>query len=134
MNIYAGNIARTVSEETLRELFAQYGQVDSVKMIKDHMTGELRGFAFITMPNNEEAQAAMDALNNYDLEGHKLRVNEAREQERGPRRSFGDGGGRGGDYSRSRGGGMGGGGYGGKRSSDFGSRSGGGFNKDRSGF
>ncbi len=81
MNIYVGNLSRKVTEETLRSEFEQFGEVASVKIIKDKFSGEPRGFAFVEMPNNDEAQAAMENLNNKDVDGQKMRINEARPQE-----------------------------------------------------
>lgn len=86
MNIYVGNLARTVTEDQLRDLFAQKGSVTSVKIIIDKFTGEKRGFGFVDMPNQSEAQQAIAELNGYELDRQGLKVNEAREREaRGPR-------------------------------------------------
>lgn len=101
MNIYVGNIARNVSEEQLKQLFSQFGQVNSVKLIKDKFTGEVRGFAFVEMGSVEESKAAIAGLDGKELEGQRLRVNEAQPREdnrgggggdRGPRRPYGNGG------------------------------------------
>ena len=106
MNIYVGNIARNVSEDQLKYLFSQFGQVNSVKLIKDKFTGEVRGFAFVEMGSMEEGKAAIAGLDGKDLEGQRLRVNEAQPREdrggdRGPRRPYGNGGGsNGGGFSR----------------------------------
>ncbi len=100
MRIYVGNMSYDTTESGLRELFEQYGQVEEVAVIKDRETGRPRGFAFVTMPDDEQARAAIEATNGQAFEGRTLNVNEAR-----PR---GGGGGRGG-Y------GGGGGGYGGGR-------------------
>lgn len=121
MNIYVGNLARTVTEETLKEKFKEMAQanVASVRLIKDKFTGEPRGFGFLQVPDAEEAKRAIDTMNGFELEGRKLVVNEAREQERSPRPRFnggGSGGGRGGDRDQ-RGGG--GGGFGGFRPKRF---------------
>lgn len=120
MNIYVGNLSRKVSEEQLKQTFEPYGMVESVKIIKDKLTGMSRGFGFVVMPNDDEAQAAMAALNNQAIEGRNISVNEARPQEQRPMRSPGGGGGsrfgdrRGGGMSRGprTGGGGGGGGWG----------------------
>lgn len=85
MNIYVGNVARSVTEEMLRQLFEAYGQVGSIKIPKDKFTGEPRGFAFVDMPDAEHAQAAMNELNGREFERQVLRVNEAREPEARPR-------------------------------------------------
>ena len=84
MNIFVGNIAFTASEEDLRELFEQHGTVDKVHLITDRYTGRSRGFGFVEMPNDEEAKAAIDALNSAELHNRPLTVNEARPRE--PRR------------------------------------------------
>ena len=78
MNIYVGNLPKTISEDKVRDLFEPFGKVADVKLIKDHDTGELRGFGFIQMPNNSEAHAAIKELNESELEGQSLTVNEAR--------------------------------------------------------
>ena len=89
MNIYVGNLSRTATEESLRALFSQFGDVSSVKLIKDKFTGSPKGFAFIEMNNASEAAAAIEGLNGQESEGQRLRVNEARPREeggsRGPR-------------------------------------------------
>lgn len=84
MNIYVGNLSRSTSEESLKKTFEQFGQVVSVKIIKDRLTGELRGFGFLEMPSTEEAEQAISALNGRELDGRKLVVNEAREREERP--------------------------------------------------
>lgn len=83
MNIYVGNLSRMVTEEKLRAAFEQFGNVLSVKLIKDKFTGAPKGFAFVDMPNNNEAQDAIANLNGKELEGQRLRVNEARPREAG---------------------------------------------------
>ncbi|MFC2133079.1 RNA recognition motif domain-containing protein [Bacteroidota bacterium] len=108
MNIYIGNLAKGVTENILQEAFEAYGQVASTSVIKDKYSGESKGFGFVEMPKKEEALAAVEALNDSELEGQKITVNEAR-----PKREFKRGGG-------NRGGGGFRGGYGG------GGRSGGG--------
>lgn len=96
MNIYVGNLPRTVTEESLRQAFEQFGQVTSVKIIKDKFTGQAKGFGFLEMPTQAEAQQAIANMNGREMDGQKLRVNEAREPEaRGPRLGgsrFGSGG------------------------------------------
>ncbi len=119
MNIYVGNLSRTVTEETLRKLFEAFGAVSSVKIMTDKFTGEPRGFAFLTM-EDEEAQNAINALDNSELEGQRIRVNTARPPQP---RTPGQGGGfrsNGGGFGRSNGGSQGG--FGGSRE-----RSGSGF-------
>ena len=94
MNIYAGNLSREVTEDDLRKAFEPFGQVESVNIVKDGFSGESRGFGFVTMPSSKEAQAAITGLNNIDLKGRSIKVNEAqpRTQDRrggGRRGSFG---------------------------------------------
>ena len=111
MNIYVGNLSFQVSDDDLRGAFATYGAVDSARVVKDRDTGRSRGFGFVEMPNNAEADAAIKALNGKDLQGRALTVNESKPREGGTggRGGFGGGGG-----GRS-GGGGGGGGRGGPR-------------------
>ena len=108
MNIYVGNLNFSTSEESLRALFDNFGVVDEVKMIMDRATGRPRGFAFVTMPNDDEANTAISELDNTEFEGRTLKVNEAQ-----PRESRGGGGGRGRGGYGGGGGGRGRGGYGG---------------------
>ncbi len=91
MNIYIGNLSYQSSEEDLRQAFGAFGQVDSVTIIKDKVTGRSRGFGFVEMPVEEEAVAAIDGLNNTELQGRSLRVNQARprEERRGTERRGG---------------------------------------------
>jgi RNA recognition motif-containing protein len=103
MNIYVGNLSHSSTEEGLRQLFEQFGEVSTVKVIKDKFTGSSRGFAFVEMPVAEEAKKAIEDTNGVELDGRSLRVNEARPveargEQRGPRpfRSGGFGGPRGG--------------------------------------
>src|ERR1700722_8894434 len=90
MNIYVGRLPRTVNETKLRELFEQYGLVTSIKMIKDKFTGALKGFAFIEMPEMENAQEAINALNGREFEGQKLVVSQAHAREERPAREGGN--------------------------------------------
>jgi RNA recognition motif-containing protein len=105
MNIFVGNLSRDVTEEDLQEAFGAFGAIASVAVIKDKFTGEARGFGFVEMPNNAEAQKAIAALNGKDVKGRPLNVNEARPRTDSPR-----GGGGGGGGGRRGGGGGGGGG------------------------
>lgn len=89
MNLYVGRLPRTINETKLRELFEQYGPVTSIKLIKDKFTGALKGFAFIEMPENENAQEAISALNGAEYEGQRLVVSEARPREERPMREGG---------------------------------------------
>jgi RNA recognition motif-containing protein len=95
MNIYAGNLSRDVTEDDLRQAFEAFGQVESVNIVKDRFSGESRGFGFVMMPSRNEAQAAIDGLNDKDLKGRNINVNEARPRT-GNRRGGGGGGRRGG--------------------------------------
>ena len=122
MNIYVGNLPFNASEDEIRSAFERYGQVSSVTLIKDRETGRARGFGFVEMPENGEAQQAIDGMNGKDFKGRNLVVNEAR-----PREDRG-GGGRGG-Y-----GGRGGGGRGGGRREGGGGRREGGGGRDRGGW
>jgi len=90
--IYVGNLPFSANEADVRVLFERYGTVDSVKLVNDRETGRPRGFGFVDMPSSD-AQAAISALNGYEMNGRALRINEA--QERAPRgpRPGGDGGG-----------------------------------------
>jgi len=112
MNIYVGNLSNDVTDEDLRQEFEEFGQVTSATVIKDKFSGESRGFGFVEMPSKEEASEAITSLQERDLKGRKINVNEARP------RPAGRGGGRRGDSRRGgrrggRGGGRGDGGYGG---------------------
>ena len=110
MKLYVGNLSRLSTEDAVRAAFEQFGQVASVKIILDRETRESRGFAFVDMTDNNEAQQAIEQMNGKEFEGRKLTVNEAREPERTDRPSFG-GGDRGPRTPRSNGGGGGGGGF-----------------------
>lgn len=95
MNIYVGNLAHSVSEETLKSTFAQHGEVTTVKIILDRFTGAPRGFAFVEMADRDEANNAITELNGLDLEGRKIIVKKARPkapQGGGGRGGFGGGG------------------------------------------
>ena len=80
MNIFVGNLNYRLQNEGLEEQFAQYGQVDSARIIMDRETGRSKGFGFIEMPNDSEGQAAIDALNGSELMGRNLVVNVARDR------------------------------------------------------
>ncbi len=94
-NIYVGNLSYQSTEEELREMFAAYGEVQSSNIIKDRDSGRSKGFAFIEMPDAQAAKKAIDALNDQEVKGRKLRINEARPREERPRREGGGFGGRG---------------------------------------
>lgn len=103
--IYVGNLSYETTEDDLRTLFTEAGTVSSVALIKDRDTGQSKGFAFIEMSNQSEAEKAIQTFNGYTMSNRPLKVNLARPKEE---RSFGGGGG----YGRGGGGGGGGGGYG----------------------
>jgi len=104
MNIFVGNLPFGTTDEELHELFEQHGEIARATVVKDRVTGKSRGFGFVEMVDDEKARAAIEALNESDLQGRSLTVNEAR-----PRESrSGVGGGGGGGYG---GGGYGSGGY-----------------------
>lgn len=77
MNIYIGNLAGDVSEDDLYEVFKEFGQVESVKILKDRFSGESKGFGFLEMPSTDEAQMAIKEVNGMDLKGTAIKVNEA---------------------------------------------------------
>ncbi len=102
MNIYVGNLPKTTNEQAVRELFEAHGEVTEVKLIKDHYTNELKGFGFVTMPSNADAAKAIKEVDDVEIDGRILIVNEAKPQKNrsgGNRR--GGGGYRGGGHSRS---------------------------------
>ncbi|MCK4793343.1 MAG: RNA-binding protein [Desulfobacteraceae bacterium] len=78
MNIYVGNLSREVTEDELLEAFEEFGQVESVKIITERGSGQSRGFGFVEMPAEAEAQSAINGLNGKELKGETLNVNEAR--------------------------------------------------------
>lgn len=81
MNIYLGNIAWSMTEDTVEALFAEFGTVSSVKIITDKYSGRSKGFGFVEMDDDAAAQAAIDALNDSEHDGRNLRVNQARPRE-----------------------------------------------------
>lgn len=110
MNIYVGNLSWGLKDQDLANLFAPFGEVASAKIVMDKFTQRSKGFGFVEMPNDEQAQAAIAQLNGSEIEGRNLVVNESRPKEEGggggfKKRSFGGGGG--GGYNK----GGGGGGY-----------------------
>jgi RNA recognition motif-containing protein len=121
MNIYVGNLSWGLKDQDLANLFAPFGEVASAKIVMDKFTQRSKGFGFVEMPNDEQAQAAIAQLNGSEIEGRNLVVNESRPKEEGSgggfkKRSFGSGGGggfkKGGGGGGYRGGnGGGGGGY-----------------------
>src|SRR4051812_35785611 len=112
--IYVGNLSYNVTSSDLEQLFTAHGQVQSAEVISDRATGRSKGFGFVEMSSDEEAQAAITALNGTEHDGRNLTVNEAKPKEDRPRGGGGGGdGGGGGGGGRGCGGGGGGGGYGG---------------------
>lgn len=127
--LYVGNLPYSVTDSSLEQLFAAYGSVRSAQVISDRETGRSKGFGFVEMRTDEEAQASIAGLNGREVDGRNLTVNEARPKE-------GGGGGGGGGGRRFGGGGGGGGGYGGGgggggRGGDRGGYGGGGGGRDR---
>ena len=104
MNIYISNLSFKVEDSDLKQLFEEYGEVSSAKVITDRYTGRSRGFGFVEMPDNEAAQKAVTELNQAEYDGKVITVNEARPREDRPNKGGHSGGG--GDRRR------GGGGYG----------------------
>ena len=118
MNIYVGNISWNLKDQDLANLFASYGEVTSAKIVTDKFTNRSKGFGFVEMANDEQAQAAIAALNGSEVDGRNIVVNESRPKPEGgsggggfKKRSFGSGGGGGykkggggGGYNRDRGG------------------------------
>lgn len=131
MNIFVGSLPFKIEESELQEIFEEYGEVSSVKIIMDRATGRSKGFGFVEMPNEEEAKKAIEELNNAEVEGRTIVVNKAEEKKEGGRPA--GGGFRGGDRGGFRGGNAGGGFRGGNSGGGFrgGDRGGdrGGFNK-----
>lgn len=131
MNIYVGNLSWNLKDQQLADLFAAHGEVTSAKIVNDKFTNRSKGFGFVEMPNDDQAQAAIAALNGTEVDGRNIVVNESRPKPEGSggggfkKRSFGGGGG--GGYKGGGGGGFkkgnGGGGYNRDRGS-------GGFNSD----
>jgi RNA recognition motif-containing protein len=101
MNIFVGSLPFSIEEADLRESFEAYGSVESVKIITDKFTGRSKGFGFVEMPNDDEAQKAIDELNGATYQGRTIVVNKSEPKPEGERRSFNNnrtGGGGGGDY------------------------------------
>jgi RNA recognition motif-containing protein len=135
MNIYVGNLSWNLKDQDLANLFATHGEVVSGKIVTDKFTGRSKGFGFVEMANDEQAQAAIAALNGSEVDGRNIVVNESRPKPEGGgsgggggfKKRSGFGGGGGGGYK----GGGGGGGYKGKSGGSGGG--GGGYNRDRGG-
>jgi RNA recognition motif-containing protein len=108
MNIFVGSLPFSVEEADLRGYFEEYGTVESVKIISDKFTGRSKGFGFVEMPNDAEAQKAIDELNGGTIEGRKIVVNKSEPKPEGERKSFSNNRPSGGGYNgggNSRGGG-----------------------------
>jgi RNA recognition motif-containing protein len=89
MRIYVGNLPYSVTDDELRDVFSDFGELVSAEVVKDKFSGQSKGFGFVDMPNNSEADQAIKALNDTDLKGRKLTVNEARPRaERPPQRRY----------------------------------------------
>jgi RNA recognition motif-containing protein len=125
MNIYVGNLSWSLKDQDLSNLFAPFGEVSSAKIVTDKFTQRSKGFGFVEMPNDAEAQAAIAQLNGSEVEGRNLVVNESRPKQEGgggggfKKRSFGGGGG---GYNK------GGGGY--NKGGGYNRGGGGGYNRD----
>jgi RNA recognition motif-containing protein len=124
MNIYVGNLSWNLKDQDLANLFAPHGEVTSAKIVNDKFTNRSKGFGFVEMANDDQAQAAIAALNGTEVDGRNIVVNESRPKQ--------EGGGGGGFKKRSFGGG--GGGYKGGGGGGFKKGGGGGYNRDRGGF
>jgi RNA recognition motif-containing protein len=129
--LYVGNLAYSVRDESLQQSFSQFGTVTSAKVMMDRETGRSKGFGFVEMGSDAEAQAAINGMNGQSLEGRPIVVNEARPREERPG-GFGGGGGGGGRGPYGGGGGGGRGGYGGGGSGGGGGYGGGGGGGGRS--
>jgi len=93
-NIYVGNLSFDATEDDIRQAFAEYGEVSSVNIIKDRETGRPRGFAFVEMPDSDQAKEAIEKVNLAEIAGRPVSVNEARPKRDRPHRGGGGGGGR----------------------------------------
>ena len=120
MNIYISNLSYNISDEDLRLLFADYGEITSAKVIMDRETGRSRGFGFVELSDDELAKKAIEELNQASYDGKVINITEAR-----PREDRGD---RGGRFNNNRGGG-----YGSNRGGGYGSNRGGGYGSNRDG-
>ena len=91
MNIYVGNLSYDATEDQLREMFGECGQVESASIVMDRVTGRSRGFGFVVMPNDTEAEQAITQLNDKDMGGRSLKVNQAKQRtdDRNTRRGSG---------------------------------------------
>ncbi len=86
MNIYVGNLPYSITEDELRDVFAEFGEVSSANVIMDRFSGQSKGFGFVEMPNNSEADEAIKALNESSLKGRNIKVNQAKPRGERPQR------------------------------------------------
>jgi len=93
MNIFVGSLPFSIKEADLRGFFEEYGTVESVKVITDKFSGRSKGFAFVEMPNDEEAQKAINEMNGGTIDGRTIVVNKSEPKPEGERKSYGGGGG-----------------------------------------
>ena len=103
MNIYVGNLSTETTEDGLTEAFSTFGEVESVRIIRDRASGQSKGFGFVTMQNEQEAQTAIDEMNSKELDGQEIKVEKGRvktETVRSTDRRGGPRGGRGGGFRR----------------------------------
>lgn len=127
MNIYVGNLSWSMTDEDLTNLFTQYGTVTSGKILKDKMNGRSKGFGFVEMEDDEAAKTAIANLNETEVQGRKLIVNESQPRKEGEYKKRPSGGG---GYGGNRGGGGRGGYGGGGNRGGYGGGNGGGYNRD----
>ncbi|MEN8178520.1 MAG: RNA-binding protein [Pseudomonadota bacterium] len=86
MNIYVGNLSWSINDDELRNLFSEFGEISTANVIMDKFSGRSKGFGFVEMPNDSDAESAIDALNEKEVDGRNLRVNQAKPREDRPRR------------------------------------------------
>ncbi len=88
MNIYVGNLSYEITDDEVRDIFSPHGEISSVSIIKDKYSGQSKGFGFVEMPNQAEAEEAIKALNESDLKGRNIKVNQAKPKEERPKRRY----------------------------------------------
>ena len=88
MNIYVGNLSYNVTEDSLKEMFTEFGEVESAKIIMDRYTNRSKGFGFVEMPDNSEADQAIKALNGKMIDGRNIKVNQAKPGGKRPKKTF----------------------------------------------
>ena len=89
MNIYVGNLSYDITDDEVKDLFSPHGEIASVSIIKDKHSGQSKGFGFVEMPNQAEAEEAIKALNESELKGRNIKVNQAKPKEERPKRRTG---------------------------------------------